>query len=456
MNAQVLRLFQDLENEDPIDLADVVVRAVGDDRGLLAEAAAEWIRRYTGAPLPRALVPGPKATAVLRMLDALPASSERYGRLLSAARREAARSRFHARVLKIAIRLAPARADDAEWPAYVDACVREELAAGNGVAAHALELSDADPRLAYSLAKRQIEVLTEEALVPDLLRDHRRFARFGFREPLGEALETLFALALGRIGVAPTLPEDEELRTSLTPEAVLGSRMLCGIASDAIREGKPVPPAVTEAMKRAYEPIADAEWASALFLLSRSDRKHEVPKLIADAVDRSATPKGREAVLATVASAANGVFDGPGWGREPARKALVPLARTLLADARWPHHFWRAVFGESLFGIPRSENTSRSDDRVDKRSVEVMAWALLEVAADATEPLDRRRRALDAIGRSGVGDLGRALGKVTKDPAVGDNARAARVQLARTAKGHPVPPDIGIKLALACMKEGSR
>jgi hypothetical protein len=122
----------------------------------------------------------------------------------------------------------------------------------------------------------------------------------------------------------------------------------------------------------------------------------------------------------------------PGWGREARAKRLMPLAYAMLSAGRWNNKIWHRI-------LPSPGKGGDADELV--RSI--LGEALLAIARDTTKSRDLRVGTLKAIARLGRGDLGSALATVDL-PEAADAARA----LAKTTKGHPVDPGLGILDAL--------
>lgn len=88
----------------------------------------------------------------------------------------------------------------------------------------------------------------------------------------------------------------------------------------------------------------------------------------------------------------------------------------------------------------------------EKRELAILAESLFQIADDHAVPLTVRRRALEALGKSGAGGFAPRLGKIkatTQDLA--EDVKKARNQLARSSKGHEVDPENGLRLTLSHM-----
>ncbi|MCM2332833.1 MAG: hypothetical protein NDI82_02685 [Anaeromyxobacteraceae bacterium] len=453
MNAMSVEdLFGALQGMNAFELADAVFRTCTSEGAPIAPVALEWAKRCAEAPLPTS---APQAEAsVVRLLQSLPDSGERYLGILRAIGGGLANAHDTSAAIRLAVRLAPHRNAEEQWPIHVAAYAKQETDAGNGLSAAAQLLAEVDARLAYSLLFAQLGVLgmeppSDKAPLPEMLRG------FLFRDPVAEAAEALLAIAIARIGSEAPLPADAELLAVLTEDAVLGSRMLTIIAAGVLREGKAVPAALRGAMDRARDRKPSSQWGNALFLLANSECREEVPRLIAQMLQSSEAPQHRQDVLSVLDEVPAGMFSGPGWGREKAGRRLVPLTRAFLKLGLWNRWFWARVLGDPIGMGRRSAQLrkERGDDWVDRRSLEFMTQGLLAIATDATEPMETRRRAVDAIGLAGVGEVAKSLGAV-KDEELKQDVRSARQRLSRAGKGHPVPPDLGLRFALEAFYRG--
>jgi hypothetical protein len=446
-------LFDAFAGMNPFELADAVSRTCASEGVPIAQAAVEWVRRSAEGPLPMYVSPA-GMDAVLKLLRSLPAACERYETLLEAPVSRVGGIEGGSGVLRMAVRLAPVRSSEDQWHLYIAAHAKEETEAGKSVADPSLLVSKVDARLAYTLLFAQLAVLGMGPPSNEVTR-LRMVNAFRFGDPCWKAVEACLAIGLIRFGAETPLQADLESQAALDEEAVLGSRMLTYLAAGRLSEGRAVPDPVHRAMERAQDPQPTSEWVSAVFLLSSSARRDEVPALIARALQAAETSKRREDFMSALREGATGVFSGSGWGKEKAEKRLVPLTRALLSLRLWSRIFWARALGDPLGLGERSAalRKERGDDWVDRRSLEYMAWGLLAIAADPAEPIEWRRRAIQAIGCAGVGEMAKSLG-VVKDEGLRQEVRSARARLSRAGKGHPVPPDIGLRLALGVFNGG--
>lgn len=431
------RLF-DAYDGQPVALAKAIARSYSGDAGRLALAAGEWVRRIEPASVD--FPPLGRDTGIpeaLELLRALPSPGERYRALLEAAKGSRLVATFGINVL---IALASVRGTPESWRAALERwCV-----AGGDLPANAAEdVRVHDAELAYSVASVALEAANAASAGK---------GPWTTREPLGlaaHAREQLVGIAVSRVGVKERLPEDDPWLEEATAEKLLTSSVIFEAARDALRasDEAALVPQFAQAIESVEAGTFDETWARALALLACSPRRRRVAEILAVLV-RTLPVEDLAAVFNLLRSHARELFAGRGWGRGNTRRMLVPLSRALLERGKWlPREWWAGSFRPTRDELRRGIETF-GDEAVDERTRDVLAEGLLSIAADPSTPAEVRGKAVEALGDLGHGDTARLLGKVTSDPIVGEVAKRVRKAIARTAKGHRIPSDVGIKLAL--------
>lgn len=210
---------------------------------------------------------------------------------------------------------------------------------------------------------------------------------------------------------------DDDVLATLTGELIVRFDLLRTVMLAWLRDGIEPPATLWPAVDAALD---GPEWPHAAVLMVHGDeeRRARGVERFAQAVREEPTPQSAVAAFAGMLGrmfAWDGIFTGPGWGRDKRPKQLLPLTRALLDRGLWPP-VWERWLRPAP--DPKKSDQDRAESALDAER-EILAEALLDRARSETRDVERRRKAIEALAvlkPGGNGSWAKALSKIQDEP----------------------------------------